>query len=365
MRPGLTAAAFVLWAACAAGAADTMDFERVQGTWYGWLAGTGMEVKIATLPEGAVAYLKTVQPGAQAFLQEVNPVIADEHLVLQSLHAPQPFGMRLRFEGQILFGTFDDTHTTYTVALARSMPDVEQLFVAPMPAAQPPSSVRSARAEGRRASSGRNMRQLGAALLAYASEAAEGRFPPLSREAGNLAPDGSAVYPRYVRDATLFIPPGHPDTDRLRALARTDPLEVISDHGYWYLGFTLPDEQTAVAFLEAYRALADPQRPVDLGETVTAAGVQIPRLREGVERLLVANPDDPAEAAAAMARIPILIERPGLHEGGSNVLFLDGRVEFMPYPGPYPMTEAVITRLQALDDLRAELRDDAGLEAAP
>ena len=50
--------------------------------------------------------------------------------------------------------------------------------------------------------------------------------------------------------------------------------------------------------------------------------------------------------------LPILIERPGLQRGGSNVLFLDGRIEFMPYPGPWPMTEKFIKALESLDELK-------------
>ena len=47
-----------------------------------------------------------------------------------------------------------------------------------------------------------------------------------------------------------------------------------------------------------------------------------------------------------------MIERPGMHETGASVLFLDGHVEFMRYPGKFPMTEKVIKALESLDNLK-------------
>ena len=64
-----------------------MDLEAVLGTWYGWLGGTGMELKIAALPDQSIAFLKTVQPEMQPFLQEVAPSIEGEELA-----APFPLG---------------------------------------------------------------------------------------------------------------------------------------------------------------------------------------------------------------------------------------------------------------------------------
>ena len=124
----------------------------------------------------------------------------------------------------------------------------------------------------------------------------------------------------------------------------------IDDHSYWYFGYLLPNEKIAAAFLQAYHALAQSGQPLQLGEKLSAGGVDIPRLRVGVEELLQSDINDADEAAAVKARIPVMIERPGFHDGGSNVLFLDGHVEFLPYPGPFPMTEAFIEGLRALEE---------------
>ena len=55
-----------------------------------------------------------------------------------------------------------------------------------------------------------------------------------------------------------------------------------------------------------------------------------------------------------LSRYPLFIERPGLQRGGSNVLFWDGHVEFMEYPGPWPMTEKFIKALESLDELKVK-----------
>jgi len=80
-------------------------------------------------------------------------------------------------------------------------------------------------------------------------------------------------------------------------------------------------------------------------------GTTIYRLREGIERFLISDINNPAATAAAQSEIPIMwdaIENPATQEGddiefhhipgGMNVLYLDGHVEFVRYPGEFPAT---------------------------
>ena len=328
---------------------ETMSFEAVQGAWYGWLAGTGMEVKVAAMPDGAVAYLKTVQADAQPFLQEMRPSIEGQDLVLSSMQAPQPFTMTFHFEGKILFGVFDDGVIPYTVALARAMPDVEALFAMPAPSAAE-TPMQSIRADARRTSSAENLRQLGAGFRRFAENSQGNVYPPLSGIPGMFAPDAESIYPTYVSDASLFVAAGHPDAAQLRRIAVDDPLAAIDDNSYWYLGYLVPNDDIARTYLAGYAAQARASDTAQFGATLKSGGVEMPRLKLGVEQLLVTNLDDPAEAAAIAARIPVTIERPGIQEGGSNVLFLDGHVEFLAYPGPFPMTQAFMEGLQTLEE---------------
>jgi prepilin-type processing-associated H-X9-DG protein len=48
--------------------------------------------------------------------------------------------------------------------------------------------------------------------------------------------------------------------------------------------------------------------------------------------------------------VPIIWEWPGHHEvEGGNVLYLDGHVDFVRYPGKFPMTEKFIEALREID----------------
>lgn len=352
-------ALWVVVAALTAVGQEGMNLEAVQGAWYGWLVGTGMEVKIAAMPDGAIAYLKTVQPEMQPFLQEVAPSVDGNELLLRSLQAPQPFSMRFHFEGEILFGTYTEGASSYTVALARSMPDVERLFAAPSPLEQA-SPMEAAGALGRRQASANNLRRIGEALRAYASQSADSMYPALSTIPGMLAPAAENFYPTFLSDASLFVAPGHPDAVQLRKIAHDDPLVAINDTSYWYLGYLVPNETIAEAYLKGYVAQAGMSETAQFGNALKSEGIEVPRLRTGIEQLLVSDLDDPAEFAAVASQIPVMIERPGIQGSGGHVLFLDGHVEFLAYPGPFPMNEGFIEGLRQLEAEFSPIGDDDG-----
>ena len=81
------------------------------------------------------------------------------------------------------------------------------------------------------------------------------------------------------------------------------------------------------------------------------------RLREGIERFLITDINNPAAAAQAQSVVPIMwdrfaqnITRDGFNHvpGGANVLYLDGHVDYLRYPTVHPVTRAyaaVITDL--------------------
>ena len=81
-------------------------------------------------------------------------------------------------------------------------------------------------------------------------------------------------------------------------------------------------------------------------------GMTAYRLREGIERFLITDINNPAASAQAQSDINIMWDRMGTDislfnhvPGGSNVLYMDGHVEFLRFPSEYP-----ITRLFALLD---------------
>lgn len=81
------------------------------------------------------------------------------------------------------------------------------------------------------------------------------------------------------------------------------------------------------------------------------------RLKEGIERFFITDINNPAGSALAQSTLPIMWDRiaTNLSEdgfnhvpGGANVLYMDGHVEFIRFPGEHPITRsfaAIITQL--------------------
>ncbi|MBI2425928.1 MAG: hypothetical protein HYV27_24100 [Candidatus Hydrogenedentes bacterium] len=68
------------------------------------------------------------------------------------------------------------------------------------------------------------------------------------------------------------------------------------------------------------------------------------RLREGIERFLITDINNPAGSAEAQSTIPVMNDRVATAienfnhiPGGSNVLYMDGHVSFVKFPGEYPI----------------------------
>jgi len=145
----------------------------------------------------------------------------------------------------------------------------------------------------------------------------------------------------YVDPKVLVCP-----ADR-KAVAEVKGLEPLPSNmvsfleasGYWYLGYALPTEEDGLAFVETYQTLIKSGKGVPKDtDLITAQGKILLRLKDGIERQYIQNANDPA-ASLAQSTIPVIVERPQAHKGGANVLYMDGHVEFVRYPGTYPMTE--------------------------
>ena len=69
------------------------------------------------------------------------------------------------------------------------------------------------------------------------------------------------------------------------------------------------------------------------------------RLREGIERFFITDINNPAGSALAQSEIAIMFDQMSdkVDEfnhvpGGCNVLYMDGHVEFIKYPGKFPVS---------------------------
>ncbi len=83
----------------------------------------------------------------------------------------------------------------------------------------------------------------------------------------------------------------------------------------------------------------------------TGTQVNVYRLREGVERFFITDINNSGGSALAQSVIPTAIDMPSANTkavqnrfnhlpGGGNILYLDGHVEFVKYPGTFPMCRA-------------------------
>ena len=85
-------------------------------------------------------------------------------------------------------------------------------------------------------------------------------------------------------------------------------------------------------------------------------GTTVYRLREGIERFMITDINNPAASAVAQSEVPVMadvladgsnlgkagtIQKFNHIPGGCNVLYMDGHVEFIKYPGEFPLTRFV------------------------
>jgi len=208
-----------------------------------------------------------------------------------------------------------------------------------------------------RASCANNLKQLGLVLKMFANENKRMYYPRLSSEAGRLmfanqAEDMKPVYPEYMTDMSMMICPASPQAGLLeKPHTKSDPKVLIDDLSYFYLGYMIRNEADMKAFAEAYKVRV--AKGLKFDEDLDTPQGKLYLLREGVERSLAKNPNDPAECARMQAETPVLIERLGHHEPeGGNVLFMDGHVEFLRYDTKWPMTKATMDLLKSLDEVK-------------
>jgi prepilin-type processing-associated H-X9-DG protein len=166
-------------------------------------------------------------------------------------------------------------------------------------------------------------------------------LPVLSSEPGRLMMSDTGLYPEYLENPDWLVCPG---------TAEITPAPFFDDPHFAYLGYLVVNDADVDAFASAYTAeiADDADFSGDLPVT-TSYGNVLFRLRDGVERFLTSDLNDPTDCVP-QRDVPILVEWPDNHEGlsGGHVLYMDGHVEWQPYPGEFPMTEHAITMLAAL-----------------
>jgi len=227
--------------------------------------------------------------------------------------------------------------------------------------------------------------------------------------------DGPAVYPEYLTDDNILICPSDGDgwvrveEDGWRYPPAMYPDGGINPCHFWeisyeYYGYAImaehvllpgadpnqwPTPQFDQGFLAAVQAmlsgvdaygLTDAEATSAVNNWATIAGranafeadisfTSVPamtsesfyRLREGIERFMITDINNPSGSAQAQSSIPVMWDLAWTAvdavngwsyfnhiPGGSNVLYMDGHVEFMRFPGEWPICKAYVAMMNML-----------------
>jgi prepilin-type processing-associated H-X9-DG protein len=130
------------------------------------------------------------------------------------------------------------------------------------------------------------------------------------------------------------------------------PLQLIdATHGMFSLSREYRHSNDAAGF----SAAVDSDITVEEGNG-NGGGDTVYRTRQGVERFLITDINNPAAGAKAASNVFVLYDNVSLAAdqfnhapGGSNVLYMDGHVEFQRYPGPPPVGKKMSAIMRVFD----------------
>jgi len=206
-----------------------------------------------------------------------------------------------------------------------------------------------------------------------------------------FAPSTRALFPEYVTDALVLLCPSD------FSVSGDNPLKMVKDDGsntcmftgflsnadesFNYLGYVLDkssdtDSQTAspfpgptqlVGFVSSIGGVIfnmDPSDDIGMDKDLdlndvgmggldagNGKGDTLFRLREGIERVLITDINNAGTSNSAQSNIPVVWDTVSTvpagegvdfnhAPGGANVLFLDGHVDLIQYPGRFPVSRS-------------------------
>jgi prepilin-type N-terminal cleavage/methylation domain-containing protein/prepilin-type processing-associated H-X9-DG protein len=204
---------------------------------------------------------------------------------------------------------------------------------------------------------------------------------------------GPSVFPEYMTDPKVLICPSDPDGEdaidpnsgrwlnqiELQTTGKSEwDACTFSPESYGYLAWAFSDIQgrdylavdadknsndvdtgnivpdfVSLEFISAFltnvidvtNGFDDYDDDIDL-----STGNTVFRMREGIERFFITDINNPGASARASNDLAIMFDRISLSianfnhvPAGSNVLYMDGHVEFEKYPGDFPLTKVFVT----------------------
>ncbi len=248
-----------------------------------------------------------------------------------------------------------------------------------------------------------NLKQMGLVFRMYANESVGGLFPPMMvadvplvdcdatppTETGKrgmmlAAPLVPTIYPEYISDPSVFLCPTDsisskdeftsPEGDSYFHEYCSQPRRGARAAGnsYAYTGYAYRAGDTEAREAAQLKSVLGPvveaagrgewtkaeglvQEDISVPQEIVpprAAEPKVYRLREGIEKLLVTDVNNPSVMAKAQYEIWVMHEKVHLNfkdfnhiPAGSNVLFLDGHVEYMRYMNKPTDTPPVSTAI--------------------
>ncbi len=191
--------------------------------------------------------------------------------------------------------------------------------------------------------------------------------------------DMESVYPEYLTDINVLACPSNNETDEDNWHFDDNPDNPVdrcapTDLSYMYFGWVVLNEHivlgdgdpnpagaeknsfTLLLLGSIFTEMNTSQDTKVLDEDhdysdVNPAATERPlyRLREGIERFFITDINSPAATNLAQSTLPVIwdqvsadIALAGFNHipGGANVLFMDGHVDYIRYPGEHPVSRA-------------------------
>jgi len=263
-----------------------------------------------------------------------------------------------------------------------------------------------AREAARRAACANNLKQMGLVFKMYANESKGEKFPPIKirnicsdsddeaiciNTGSDTIFDGESVFPEYLTDAHVLICPsdslanpsgsGQNVPERWQYAGNVNPSYAgqidpkrLDSTSYIYFGWVFNDELidlpgghepndlnwdtyadgnvvVLVEYIDIMEDVVDLARrdsdvPVTAGYG-NSGGSTVYRFREGIERFMITDINNPAASAEAQSEIAVMFDTISTWvgdyshiPGGANVLYMDGHVAFLRYPSEFPVNVA-------------------------